>query len=58
MERTGLLEKIGEENIYDSTEAAIQDISSRIHAEPGQEKGACRGCPLLTYVPRVETAEN
>lgn len=51
LERTGLLNRIGDHNIYRSNEEAIKTIAYIIHAQPGMKEGACRGCPLLTYMP-------
>lgn len=49
MKRTGLLEKIGTENIYASERAALEHIIGRIH-ERGTGK-PCGRCPLTIHVP-------
>jgi len=49
MRRSGLLEKIGRNNIYSAEEAALEAIIARIHAE--KTGPACRVCPLLKHVP-------
>lgn len=49
MRRSGLLEKIGTNDIYSSEEAALEAIIARIHA--GKNRPACRVCPLVKHVP-------
>ncbi|MCG8473787.1 MAG: SulP family inorganic anion transporter [Desulfobacterales bacterium] len=51
MERTHLLEKIGEENIYPDGEKALVSIYKQIH-----ESGACSSCPLSRYLPLEQSA--
>ena len=46
MERTHLLEKIGEENIFPNSEQALNKIKEIIHG-----KGQCQSCPLKDFTP-------
>ena len=46
MERTHLIEKLGEENIYPNSRAALESIYTKIHS-----KGDCYDCPLKNYMP-------
>ena len=50
LERTHLLEKIGEENIYPNGEKALVAIYKQIHTA-----GACNSCPLSRYLPLEES---
>ena len=51
LSKTGLLNKIGDHNIYRTAEEAVEAIAHIIHSQPGMTEGACRGCPLLHYTP-------
>ncbi len=53
MERTGLLGKIGRENLYPDTESAVSDLVDKVHTEMGVDEDACKDCPLTHYVPRT-----
>ena len=46
MERTHLTDKLGRENIYPDSSAALKSIYKQIHT-----KGDCDDCPLKTYMP-------
>ncbi|MFH2059729.1 MAG: SulP family inorganic anion transporter [Pseudomonadota bacterium] len=46
MERTHLIDKLGRENIYPDSRAALESIYSQIHS-----KGDCGDCPLKNYMP-------
>jgi SulP family sulfate permease len=46
MERTHLADKLGRENIYPDSSAALKSIYKQIHT-----KGDCNDCPLKTYKP-------
>ncbi|MCP3941715.1 MAG: STAS domain-containing protein [Desulfobacteraceae bacterium] len=46
MERTHLIDKLGRENIYINTRAALESIYQQIHS-----KGGCGHCPLKNYMP-------
>ena len=46
MERTHLIDKLGRENIYPDSRAALESIYKQIHS-----KGDCGDCPLKNYMP-------
>jgi len=46
MERTHLIDKLGKENIYPNSRAALESIYKQIHS-----KGDCSDCPLKSYMP-------
>ncbi len=46
MERTHLTDKLGVENIYPDSNAALKSIYKQIHT-----KGDCKKCPLKNYMP-------
>ncbi|MCF6247863.1 MAG: SulP family inorganic anion transporter [Desulfobacula sp.] len=46
MERTHLIDKLGRENIYPDSRAALESIYKQIHT-----KGDCGECPLKNYMP-------
>ena len=49
MERSGLVDKIGVENIYPSASAALQNIIAHVHDH--QTGKPCGNCPLTAYIP-------
>ncbi|MCF6186585.1 MAG: SulP family inorganic anion transporter [Desulfobulbaceae bacterium] len=51
MERTHLLDKIGMENIYPNTKAAVADIVTKVHTDSDLPEGGCKNCPLTQYIP-------
>lgn len=51
MERTGLLNKIGMENLYPDTELAVADIVAKVHSHGDLPEGGCGDCPLTHYLP-------
>lgn len=51
MERTGLLHKIGMENLYPDTKSAVTDIVTRIHTNTDLPEKGCPDCPLTQYIP-------
>ncbi len=51
MERTGLLAKIGMENLYPDTRTAVEDIVARVHDHTDLPEKGCRNCPLTRYIP-------
>ncbi|WP_457573509.1 SulP family inorganic anion transporter [Desulfolithobacter sp.] len=53
MERTGLLGKIGRENLYPDTESAVAELIDKVHREMGVDEDGCKDCPLTHYVPRT-----
>ncbi|WP_022663577.1 SulP family inorganic anion transporter [Desulfospira joergensenii] len=46
MERTHLIDKLGRDNIYPDSRAALESIYQQIHS-----KGDCGDCPLKSYMP-------
>ena len=52
MERTGLLDKIGEDNIFSDTEQAVKFIVATIHTGTDLPEEGCRNCPLTQYIPK------
>jgi MFS superfamily sulfate permease-like transporter len=51
MERTGLYDKIGKENIYADSRAAVSAIIDIIHNDSDLPEGGCPYCPLTQYLP-------
>ncbi len=51
MERTHLLEKIGEENLYSGTEDAVGKIIGKVHALDDLPDDGCKSCPLTECIP-------
>jgi MFS superfamily sulfate permease-like transporter len=51
MERTGLLNKIGMENLYPDTESAVKDIVTKVHTNTDLPEKGCKDCPLTEYIP-------
>jgi anti-anti-sigma factor len=51
MERTGLLDKIGMENIYPNTKTASAALVDKIHTDSDLPKGGCPDCPLTHHIP-------
>jgi anti-anti-sigma factor len=51
MERTGLLNKIGMENLYPDTESAVKDIVTKVHTNTDLPEKGCKNCPLTEYIP-------
>ena len=49
MERTHLTDKLGRENIYPDSSAALKSIYKQIHT-----MGDCKDCPLKLYMPLEE----
>lgn len=52
LDRTHLFDKIGRENFYADTKAAVADIVSRVHESPDLPSGGCKSCPLTKYLPQ------
>jgi len=46
MERTHLIDKLGRENTYPNSRAALESIYKQIHTN-----GDCSDCPLKNYMP-------
>jgi len=51
MERTHLLDKIGKENIYATTEDAVAKIVDTIHTNTDLPAEGCNDWPLTKYIP-------
>jgi SulP family sulfate permease len=51
MERTHLLDKIGKENIYATTEDAVARIVDKVHENTDLPVEGCNNCPLTKYIP-------
>jgi MFS superfamily sulfate permease-like transporter len=51
MERTHLLDKIGRENIYATTEDAVAKIVDKVHENTDLPEEGCKNCPLTQYIP-------
>lgn len=51
MERTHLLEKIGLENLYATTESAVATIVDKVHENTDLPAEGCNNCPLTRYIP-------
>jgi len=51
MERTHLLDKIGKENIYATTEHAVARIIDKVHENTDLPQGGCKNCPLTKFIP-------
>lgn len=57
LRRTGLLKRIGAENIYASEEAALEEIVRKTHRpRPGAAPG-CLECPLVHHLPKLVADE-
>jgi MFS superfamily sulfate permease-like transporter len=52
LDRTHLFDKIGRENFYPDTKAAVADIVSKVHESPDLPSGGCKSCPLTKYLPQ------
>jgi sulfate permease, SulP family len=51
MARTGLFHKIGKENIYADSKAAVTSIIRKIHENTDLPQSGCANCPLTKYLP-------
>jgi hypothetical protein len=51
MERTHLLDKIGKENIYATTEHAVARIIDKVHENTDLPQEGCKNCPLTKFIP-------
>ena len=58
MERTGLMDEIGKENIYADSRAATAAIIDIIHNNTDLPEGGCGYCPLTKYIPVDPVQEN
>ncbi len=51
MERTGLLDKIGNEHIYADSKTAVAALVDKIHKGTDLPEAGCGNCPLTQYLP-------
>ena len=51
MERTGLLQKIGSDEIYADSRAAVQGLVKKVHTNTDLPEKGCNNCPLTKYIP-------
>ncbi len=51
MERTHLLDRIGKENIYATTEDAVAKLVNKVHENTDLPAEGCHDCPLTRYIP-------
>ncbi|PID72692.1 MAG: sodium-independent anion transporter [Desulfobulbus propionicus] len=51
LDRTHLFEKIGNENFYPTTTAAVTDIMTKVHDNTDLPAEGCKNCPLTQYIP-------
>lgn len=54
MERTGLYDEIGRENLYADSRAAISALVEILHNATDLPAGGCANCPLTKYLPLEE----
>ena len=54
MDRTGLYDKIGIDDIYADSESAVKAITQKIHLSPDLPPSGCGECPLTRYLPPEE----
>jgi anti-anti-sigma factor len=57
MERTGLFDEIGRENLYADSRAAISALVKILHNGTDLPYEGCANCPLTQYLPIEEEAE-
>ncbi len=57
MERTGLYDEIGRENLYADSRAAITALVEILHKDTDLPAGGCADCPLTQYLPLEEEIE-
>jgi MFS superfamily sulfate permease-like transporter len=51
LDRTHLFDKIGRENFYPDTKAAVTAIVNMVHESPDLPSEGCKSCPLTKYLP-------
>lgn len=51
MERTGLLAKIGADEIFADSRAAVAALIDRVHTNTDLPQKGCKSCPLTQYIP-------
>ncbi len=52
LDRTHLFDKIGRENFYPDTKAAVADIVNKVHESHDLPSEGCKSCPLTKYLPQ------
>jgi len=58
MERTGLWEEIGSQNIYADSRSATAALIDIIHNDSDLPEGGCGNCPLTQYLPAETVRES
>lgn len=51
MERTGLLAKIGEDEIFADSRSAVAALVDKVHTNTDLPEKGCKSCPLTQYIP-------
>lgn len=51
MERTGLMAKIGKDEIFADSKAAVAALVDRVHTNSDLPQKGCNNCPLTQYIP-------
>jgi anti-anti-sigma factor len=51
MERTGLLAKIGSDEIFADSKTAVAALIDRVHTNTDLPEKGCKSCPLTQYIP-------
>ena len=54
MERTGLYDKIGPDDIYADSNQAVQAITKKVHTNTDLPVKGCNDCPLTKFLPATE----
>lgn len=54
MERTGLYDKIGHDDIYADSKEAVAAIVKKVHTNTDLPAAGCNDCPLTKYLPASE----
>jgi len=51
MERTGLMAKIGRDEIFADSKSAVAALIDRVHTNTDLPQKGCKNCPLTQYIP-------
>lgn len=51
MERTGLMAKIGQDEIFADSKSAVAALIDRVHTNTDLPQRGCKNCPLTQYIP-------
>jgi len=54
MDRTGLLAKIGQDEIFADSKSAVAALIDRVHTNTDLPQKGCKNCPLTQYIPTGE----